>query len=501
MKVSIAHAMLQQPDETLRSYNLWDCVATARSARMMIDEMRDNRQLDYWHRCVWPLVEPVLAMQERGLLIDMKEQRDLEHRLKGELLDIDKGIIAHDPATKWAEAKAECKRISGDEFNEDDWISPYDLKKAVGLPCGKSPNGLNSGDRVGVFLFDTLGLKPGKSTATGRRSVDQESLMKVLGGLRKKDEHARPVLYDMFHRSRLKTVLQRYLHMVPDVDGRIRPSVKMAGTETGRFAYSRPALQQAPPEIRQIFIPAPGHVFVSADYSQLEARISAYLADDQQDIAVFEDPRGDIHTSTAKELFGWDQMRWLKLPLEQRKAARNYAKTFRYGLMYGGKPETLKMKTYCPCPRCEEHLPPTMDLPRLKVTESSRRWLGNHPRVLAWRNEVSKSVNRDRSYTNIFGRKRFYFGPASSVKREAWNWPIQSTAADLINRAMVNGHRRYQLPFVLQMHDELMMEVLEGDVDACTAQLREVMEEPVPELGGVSFPVDVDVEVRWGVGA
>jgi DNA polymerase I-like protein with 3'-5' exonuclease and polymerase domains len=496
VKVSIAHAMLQQPDETLRSYNLWDCVATARIAKAMIQEMRDNRQYEFWHRSFWPLVEPVLAMQRRGLGLDVKAMRDLEHRLKLELLEIDTAIISNDPATGWLRAKEAAQKEEG--FDEKDWVCPYDLKKAVGAPCGKSPNGLNSSDRVGVFLFDTLGLKTGGSTATGRRSVNQEALMRVLGGLRKKDEHARPVIYDLFHRSRLKTILQRYLHMVPDADGRLRPNVKMAGTETGRFAYSKPALQQAPPEIREIFVPASGCVFVSADYKQLEARISAYLTEDHRDIAVFEDPEQDIHTATALELFGDSIDPTNK---SQFKAARNYAKTFRYRLMYGGNPDTLKSKTYCPCPRCEEHLPPTMNLPKLKIKESQERWLSNHSRIQSWRGEVSKAVGYDRSYTNPFGRKRFYFGPASAVRRECWNWPIQSTAADLINRAMVNGHRRYQLPFVLQMHDELMMEVPEGDLNASIAQLREVMEEPVPELGGVSFPVDVDVEVRWGVGA
>lgn len=496
-KVSIAHKMLAQDDRTLRSYNLWDCVATARVAKVMMTEMEDNRQADFWHRRWWPLVEPVIAMHQRGLGLDVTAMRDLEHKLKLELLEIDDGIIAHDPATKWIEAHEDAMQTDED-FNENDWTSPYDLKKRVGAPCGKSHNGLNSPDRVGVFLFDTLGLKSGRSTATGRRSVNQEALMKVLGSLRKKDEHARPVIYDLFHRSRLKTILQRYLHMKPDKDGRLRPNVKMAGTETGRFAYSQPALQQAPPEIRQVFIPAEGHVFVSADYKQLEARIAAYLAEDTRDIAVFEDPEADIHTATAIELFGRN---FVEQGGPMKKAARNFAKTFRYRLMYGGSPDIVKSKTYCPCPRCVDHLPPTMSLPDLKVRESQARWLSSHSRIMVWRGEVSKVVRSERSYRNVFGRKRFYFGPMSGIQREAWNWPIQSTAADLINRAMVNGHHRYELPFVLQMHDELMMEVPISEVDARVAQLREVMEEPVPEMGGVSFPVDVDIEVRWGVGA
>jgi DNA polymerase-1 len=468
MTVFTTHGMLAQDNRTLRTYNLWDCVATARAARAMVQEMRDTGQWGHWEKAVWPLVAPVLDMQERGMRLDTRAQGTFRRKVQRELAEIDEVLCKADPTG------------------------------AIAKPCGKSPHGLNSNERLAVFLFDVLSLKSQKATATGKRSVDQDSLLRVLKSLRKKDEHARPILYDVFHRSRLKTILERYLDLVPDADGQVRATIKMGGAESGRFAYARPALQQLPPECRHMFIPRDEHVFISADYSQVEARIAAYLAEDDGDIRVFETPGLDIHAETAKELFGWSQAHWEALTVEQRKGARNYAKTFRYRLMYGGAPDGEGMKTYCPCPRCEGHQPPTLDLPLLKITKAGEGWLSRHSRVLTWRAALEKEVQFSRCLTNKLGRKRFFFAPVRVCKREVYNWPIQSMAAELINRAMVLGHEEYGLPFVMQLHDSLMVEVPLSEVAARSAQLREVMEQPVPELGGVVFPVDLDVEVAWG---
>ena len=132
------------------------------------------------------------------------------------------------------------------------------------------------------------------------------------------DEGAQPILEALFHRSRLQTIDERYLNVEPHPDGRVRARVKMYGTKTYRFAYAEPALQQMPPECRHFFVPPPGSILISVDYSQLEARLLAYLAHDETSIRVFQ-AGGDVHTANAADLFNLTTT-------EVGKAARNFAK-------------------------------------------------------------------------------------------------------------------------------------------------------------------------------
>lgn len=469
--VTADHKWLNVPD--VAKYNTLDVLATARLVQPLLDEAKRTGRLAFWQTEVWPLVPAVMAMQERGLAFDSNAASDLSVRLRTELAKTDQVVIEADPTGQLAQ------------------------------PTGKSPNSLGSPRRVASFLA-ALGLPPLKVTELrGEPSVDQESLYQILRGLKKRDEHLRPVLENLFHRSRLRTILQRYLSPPVDPDGRVRPTIKMGGTKSGRFAYADPALQQMPAEIRFIFRPAPGFVFVAADYSQLEARIAATISGDTSEIEAFK-ANEDIHSITARELFG---PAFDTYTPEARKAARNFAKTFRYGaLLYGGNPETVRTKDFCPCPLCSAKVPATLDLPRLKIVETTARYFARHPHILELRRDIETSVKRTRSFTNPLGRKRYFYGPWDSIKREAYNWPIQSTAADIINRAMRRLHTEYNAPFVLQMHDSLMVEVPEADARLWQDRLKAVMTSPVPELGGTVFPVgdkdtnwEPSVEGPWGV--
>jgi DNA polymerase-1 len=461
--VTTAHKWLNVPE--VAKYNTTDTLSTAGLACALPAELRRRGMAEFWEREVWPLVPAVLSVQSRGLRFDPNRATDMRHRMEAELAEVDATILEADPTG------------------------------ALAAPTGKSPNGLGSPRKVASMLT-ALGLQPLKKTEKrGEPSIDQESLYQVLRGLRKRDEHLRPVLEDLFHRSRLRTILQRYLRPPTDPDGRVRPTIKMGGTKSGRFAYADPALQQMPPEVRPIYTPAVGMVFVSADYSQLEARIAAVLAGDTVEINAFA-AGDDIHSLTARELFGpsFDTM-----PPDARKGARDFAKTFRYGsILYGGNPETVRTKTFCPCPRCVAKAPATLDLPRLKIVETTSRYFARHPQLLELRRDIEHAVRRDRAYTNPLGRKRPFYGPWTAVKREAYNWPIQSTAADIINRAMRRLHDEYAAPIVLQMHDSLMLEVPERTADMWAGRLASVMSAPVPELDGTIFPVDVKIEKPWG---
>ena len=431
-------------------------------------ELRDHGMDTFWNEEVWPLVPSVMAMQARGLWVDQGAKAALRRRVRAELAEVDEAILVAD--------------------------SSGELRK----PTTKAPNGLNSPDRVGAFLFDRLGLKAHKTTATGRRSVDQESLIRCWRDLRKKDEHARPILQDLFHRSKLQTVDERYLDFFIHPDGRVRPTIKMIGTETLRFAYSDPPLQQITPEVREMFFPQDGKVYVGADYSQLEARIQAHRCGVRRDLDILSAGE-DMHKLTAQEIFEVPYASWGTLDPAQAKGMRNYAKSFRYRLAYGGDADqvgALGGKNFCPCPRCKQEA--VVNLPPGSIIRAGQRFMANRPEITSWREDRLAEVRANRCLT-VVGRRRYFFGPLDSVKREVYNFPIQFIAAWRINRAMRLLHEAAAAPLVIQLHDRLVVEVPVEEVDLWRDRLKLAMEAPVLELDGVQFPVDVEVERPWGV--
>lgn len=465
--VHSGHKWLNQPQ--LERYNLLDCVATASIIAPMLEELRDHGMEAFWREEVWPLVPAVIGMQARGLLVDRAAKAALRRRIRAELAVVDEAILAAD--------------TSGE----------------LSKPTGKYPHGLNANNRVATFLYERLGLKVPKRTEGGKPSVDQESLVRLWRDLRKKDEHARGVLGDLFHRTKLQTMDERYLEFYIHEDGRVRPSVKMIGTETLRFAYSDPPLQQVTPEIRAMFPPSEGCVFVAVDYSQLEARIQAHLAQVRRDLAILESGE-DLHALTAQEIFELDPHQWGDLDPAQAKGMRNYAKSFRYRLAYGGDPAQvgkLGARVFCPCPRCRKPEDVEVNLPPGTITRAGQRFLGNRPEIAAWREARLREV-RDTRCLTVVGRKRYFFGPLASVKREVFNFPIQFLAAWRINRAM-RGLDALGAPIVMQVHDSLMVECPREEAGHWRDVMREQMEDRVDELGGVEFPVDVEVQAPWGV--
>lgn len=471
MNINTSHKWLNIPDHELAIYNGIDTLATARAIKPMLQELTDQGMKDFWDEEIWPLVPAVLAMQDRGLLLDREALNSYRAEVRSSLASVDEEILKEDPTGK------------------------------LRTPTTKAPNGLGAYKRVGNFLFNELGLKSRKLTDSGGYSVSQAALVAIHQNLRKKDAHAKPIVENLLHRSRLKTIYQRYLHIETDAQGIVRPVVKMGGAKSGRFAYDRPPLQQYPAEVRRIFIPRPGHIFVGFDYMQIEARIGTYLAGVTLDQGIF-DAGKDLHNETCKETFEFTDLQWKDLDANQRKAARDYAKSFRYRLAYGGDPDqvgALASKTFCPCPRCTDLMPPTLNLPTPKIIAASQKFLGARPEILSWRVDLLKYIREHHYLINPLGRKKFMFGPIYVLRREAYNWPIQSTAADIINRAMRKGYTRYQLPYILQMHDCLILEVPEDNWERPAAQLKDVMQEPIAELGGMVIPVEMKIEKPWGV--
>lgn len=454
-----AHKFLQLSEWTLGNYCSWDSYFTAGLVSPLTREVQARGNWAYYVEVLEPLQRAVIDMQRRGLLLDRGLLRDLRDDLKDDLRETDEVVLRADPTG------------------------------ALRAPTDRFPNSIGSSQKLGRFLFETLGLKPLKKTETGLASTDQESLYRLLRDLRKKDEHARPVLEALFHRSRLKTLVSRYLKLQTGPDGRVRARVKMTGTKTWRFAYAEPALQQWPPELRVLFRAAPGHRFVSVDYSQLEARILAYLSGDKVSIDTFESG-GDVHTQNARDL---------GLDLANPTPARNFAKTFLYGISYGGAAETMKTKLYCPCPRCAAKMPNTLALGRDAIKAAEVRWYSVHDAVRRWHRELEFEIQRRGTYTSPLGPyTRTFSQPwGSELAREVKNAPMQLGAALLMNRRQVELYR-LGAPIALQHHDSFLLEAPSGEVSKWATILRETLEAPIPQLGGVVFPCKVEVGETWG---
>lgn len=456
--VNTNHKWLSMDGDLVARYNAWDCIATARVYHSIIQEMRENRQLQHFKRVFWPLVPAVMGMQRRGFLTDREALREYTEEVDNEIAETETIIMAH----------TENKKLN-----------------------------LRSPTQRGVWLYDELGLKCGKRTPTGARSTDHEALFWILQHLRLKDRPHVPALHALFHRSRYNTIRTRYLKLDLDADDCIYPTIRMGKVETLRMAYANPPLQQWPKEARHIFRARPGHVFIAADYSQLEARILALFSEDHVSLNAFASGE-DIHASNARDLFGYSQEDWDALTPQQHKETRNFAKAFLYGISYGGRAETLKTKTYCPCVKCKDKVPASLSLKRSAIKEAEERWFSRHYPVQMWRERLVRDVGygRKRSYTTPFGYKRYFFTPPPALFTELYNFPMQATAAGLVNRATVALHE-LGAPLILNMHDELMLESPEKETEYWTAALKEAMETPVPELGETKFPVDLKVGENW----
>ena len=460
------HKFLQLPNRTMFIYNTRDSYHTAELCFSLLRELDDpklNGQGKYFHEWVEPLQQAVINMQRRGMYLNKEAKHQYHMGLRKQLNSVDSAIELH-------------ADTHGFTFDN-----------------------VNSNQQLGRFLFDHLKLRGGKKTKMGHQwQVDQHALMGVLKQLRKRDEPHRVMLHNFFHRSRINTILDRYMKLEVGLDGRVRANVKLTGTKTFRYAYAEPALQQFPPECRHVFEASPGKVFISADHSQLEARLLAILANDVVSLDVF-DRGGDVHAQNARDLLGLSEEEWSGLG-EAARPRRNLAKGFLYRISYGGEGAMDKEKLFCPCFRCAEEVDEAHVLTRPKMLAAEARWFTAHHAVRVWQDQLLADIKRHHCYDSPFGVRRWIAEPWSKdLEKEAKNIPMQMNAALLMNRHQVRLDR-IGFPIILQMHDEFMAEVDESPgshVDQMQADLKGVMETPVPELGNVVFPTDAGIGHNW----
>ena len=327
------------------------------------------------------------------------------------------------------------------------------------------PFNINSTRQLGELLFDKLGLPPVKKTKTGY-STNADVLEKL------KNKH--PIItaiMDYRMLTKLKSTYAEGLLKEIREDGRIHTTFQNLVTATGRLSSTEPNLQNIPvrtdlgAEIRKMFIPKPGHVLVDADYSQIELRVLAHIAEDENMCNAFRNGL-DIHTVTASQVFG-------VAPEEVTSLQRRHAKAVNFGIVYGIS---------------EFSLSEDIGVSRYEARDYIENYLTNYRGVRAFMKNVVAEA-RERGYTEtMFGRRRYIpelkssnFNVRSGAERMTLNTPIQGTAADLIKLAMirVDAALREYFPdakLLLQVHDELIVECPEAIASQVAALVSEQMQ-------------------------
>ena len=349
--------------------------------------------------------------------------------------------------------------------------------------CG--PFQIGSTQQLGQVLYERLGLKGGRKGKSGAYSTDQNELERLAAeGV----SCARLVL-EWRQLTKLKTTYTDALQaQINPATGRVHTSYGLAQAQTGRLSSTDPNLQNIPirteigRKIRDAFVAEPGHVLMSADYSQIELRLAAHMADVPQLKEAFA-AREDIHSMTAEELFGTVD-----------RDTRNKAKTVNFAILYGISSWGLAGR---------------LGISKEEGKAIIDRYFERFPGIRGYI-ESTLSFVREHGYSQtLFGRKTHFPNIRASnpsfragAERAAINAPIQGTSADIIKRAMVRmtpaleGAGLGDVRMLLQVHDELVFEVPEGREEAASAVVRKVMAEAAEPA--VKLDVPLDVEVGWG---
>ncbi len=343
------------------------------------------------------------------------------------------------------------------------------------------PFNINSTKQLGELLFEQLGLPPVKKTKTGY-STNADVLEKL------KDKHPIiPAIMDYRMLTKLKSTYADGLMKVVGDDDRVRTTFQNLVTATGRLSSSEPNLQNIPvrtdlgAEIRKMFIPKPGCVFVDADYSQIELRVLAHIAEDERMQKAFTEGM-DIHTATASQVFGVSHE-------EVTALQRRHAKAVNFGIVYGIS---------------EFSLADDIGVSRYEARSYIDSYLANYRGVRAYMKQVVADA-RETGYTKtLYGRRRYIPELSSSnynirqgAERIALNTPIQGTAADLIKLAMIHvdaalSEKYPQARLILQVHDELIVECPEEIAEEVAALVSSQMQQVA------SLHVPLLAEAKWG---
>ena len=434
-KVPIDKATAYAAEDADVTLQLWQVL----KARLVAEKMTT-----VYERLERPLVDVICKMEGRGIFVD----RQILSRLSGEL------------AQKAAGLEAEIYTLAGEQFN-------------IGSP-----------KQLGELLFGKLGLPGGGKTKTGQWSTSAQ----VLEDLAAEGHDLPRKIVDWRQLTKLKSTYTDALPgYINPTTKRVHTSYAMASTTTGRLSSFEPNLQNIPVrtedgrKIRTAFIAEPGHKLLSADYSQIELRVLAHVADIPQLKQAFADGV-DIHAMTASEMFN--------TPVEgMDPMIRRQAKAINFGIIYGISAFGLAAN---------------LGISRGEASDYIKMYFERFPRIKNYMDDT-KAFAREHGYVEtIFGRRAHYPEIKSSNhqmrafnERAAINAPIQGSAADIIRRAMVKMEpaleaANLRAKMLLQVHDELIFEVPNEEVEKTTQIVEQVMiNAPMPALD-LTVPLQVD---------
>ena len=434
--------------DTATKYAAEDADVTLRLWKLLKPRLAKERVSSLYETIERPLAKIIMEMEKHGVSVDKKILNRLSEKFERKIQEIEKN----------------CFKIVGEEFN------------------------LGSPKQVGEILFDKLDIKGGKKTPSGAWSTDADTLTFLASS-----GNALPkLLLEWRGISKLKSTYTDALPtFINKKTNRIHTSYAMSSTSTGRLSSSDPNLQNIPirnedgREIRSAFVAEKGCSLISADYSQIELRIIAHMADDSNLKQAFKE-KIDIHSLTASEVFG--------VPLKDMdNEIRRKAKAINFGIIYGISAFGLSNQ---------------LDISRSEASDYIRSYFEKFPSIRDYM-EATKEFARENGFVKtLFGRKCIIDSPMNRgpggkafMDRAAINAPIQGTAADIIKRAMIKipqslKNENLSTKMIMQVHDELIFEVEDTQINKTLEIVKREMSnahKPIVELS-----VELEVEAAFG---
>jgi DNA polymerase-1 len=425
-------SMAEVPIESVSAYAAADAEVVLRLMPELAGELEDHRAKKLFEELEMPLVTVLADMEMDGVALDRGFLAQMSKQLDERLVGIEDRIYAE-----------------------------------VG-----SPFNLNSPQQLSSALFDQLGISPPDRTQRTKSGFYSTSadVLEALSG-------AHPVIDWVLEYRELSKLKSTYVDALPSqvnpTTGRVHTSYNQTGSVTGRLASSDPNLQNIPirtelgREVRKAFVAAPGHLFLAVDYSQIELRIVAHMADDQAMLAAFHAGQ-DIHAATAAAIFG--------VPLKDvNKEQRRHAKSINFGLIYGMSAFGLTRYT---------------DLTLAESEDFMQAYFKQFPGVKNYLDGIRRLAAEQGYVETLLGRRRYFpglknqsdYNRRNREEREAINAPIQGTAADIMKIAMLRvpaalSKSGLSARMILQVHDELVLECLEAELTETTNLVQKVMGE------------------------
>ena len=427
-------------DERVQKWMAYQAIVPYKIKSVLREKLKETGMESLYDEMELPCLYALYEMEKNGIRVDGEALHQYGKKLR----------------TRIEELTAEIHAMAGEEFN------------------------INSPKKLGEILFEKLGLKNGKKTKTGY-STSAEVLEKL--------KNAHPIISKILEYRQLTKLNSTYAEGLAGyirADGRIHGKFHQTVTVTGRISSADPNLQNIPTrmplgrEIRKVFIPEEGSVFVDADYSQIELRVLAHMSGDAALIAAYQADE-DIHAITASQVFD--------VPLDQVDSTlRRKAKAVNFGIVYGISSFGLGQD---------------LDISRKEAEGYIEKYFATYGKVKEFLDRTVEDAKKNGYTVTMFGRRRpipelasSNFMTRSFGERAAMNAPVQGTAADIIKIAMVRVNRRLkkehlQSKLVLQIHDELIIETKKEEVEI----VQKILVQEMMHAADLAVPLLVDANV------